>query len=91
MNSNINHLKIWIFGYLNLNPENGHGWSNKNIILENFGIELKVFRPLIIWKLMKLDDLSLFYHSGSEKIIGIFKIVREYYPDYTDTNKHLVS
>ena len=34
---------------------------------------------------MKRNDLSFFYHSVSEKaIIGILKIVREFYPDPTD-------
>ena len=34
---------------------------------------------------MKKNDLSFFYHSVSEKaIIGILKIVREFYPDPTD-------
>ena len=34
---------------------------------------------------VKKNDLSFFYHSVSEKaIIGILKIVREFYPDPTD-------
>ena len=36
-------------------------------------------------KLMKLGDLVFFYHTGKEKqIVGIVKIVKEYYPDHTD-------
>ena len=43
-------------------------------------------------KKMKLNDLCFFYHSVSEKsIIGIVKVVREYYPDPTDeTGKFVV-
>ena len=36
---------------------------------------------------MREGDLSLFYHSVNEKrIIGIARVVREYYPDHTDTS-----
>jgi predicted RNA-binding protein with PUA-like domain len=39
-------------------------------------------------KLMKLDDLGFFYHSGSERqIVGIVKVIKEYYPDHTDKTK----
>jgi len=35
-------------------------------------------------KLMKLDDKVLFYHSGEEKqVVGLAKVVREFYPDPT--------
>ena len=35
-------------------------------------------------RLMKVGDEVLFYHSGSEKsVVGIAKVVREYYPDPT--------
>jgi predicted RNA-binding protein with PUA-like domain len=34
---------------------------------------------------MRLDDLAFFYHSGKEKqIVGIVRVVKEYYPDPTD-------
>lgn len=37
-------------------------------------------------KSMALDDLVFFYHSVSEKqIVGIVRVVREAYPDPTDT------
>lgn len=36
-------------------------------------------------KAMKLGDLCFFYHSVSERrIVGIVRVVREYYPDHTD-------
>lgn len=36
-------------------------------------------------KSMKIDDLGFFYHSSKEKkIVGIVKVIKEYYPDYTD-------
>ena len=40
---------------------------------------------------MKKGDLCFFYHSVNEKkIIGIVKIVKEYYTDPTDSTKRFV-
>ncbi len=37
-------------------------------------------------KAMKLGDSGFFYHSVNEKrIVGVVEIIREYYPDHTDT------
>tara|TARA_B100000989_G_scaffold282592_1_gene247815 strand:- start:3984 stop:4388 length:405 start_codon:yes stop_codon:yes gene_type:complete len=42
-------------------------------------------------KKMKKGDLCFFYHSVTEKtIIGIVKVVREYYPDPTDKTDRFV-
>ena len=42
-------------------------------------------------KEMKKNDLCFFYHSVTEKsIVGIVKIVKEYYPDPTDKTKRFV-
>ena len=36
-------------------------------------------------KAMKIGDKAFFYHSVNErKIVGIVKVVKEYYPDHTD-------
>ena len=36
-------------------------------------------------QMMKIGDLAFFYHTGKEKqIVGIVRIVKEYYPDHTD-------
>ena len=36
-------------------------------------------------KEMKKNDLCFFYHSVTERnIVGIVKVVKEYYPDHTD-------
>ena len=36
-------------------------------------------------KSMKIGDLGFFYHSVKEKqIVGIVKVIKEYYPDHTD-------
>ena len=36
-------------------------------------------------KKMKVGDLCFFYHSVKERrIIGIVKVIKEYYPDHTD-------
>tara|TARA_A100000171_G_C2120616_1_gene140569 strand:+ start:1024 stop:1437 length:414 start_codon:yes stop_codon:yes gene_type:complete len=38
-------------------------------------------------KAMKIGDLGFFYHSVSEKrIMGIVRIIKEYYPDHTDAS-----
>ena len=42
-------------------------------------------------KKMKKGDLCFFYHSVTEKtIIGIVKVVKEYYPDPTDKTERFV-
>ena len=42
-------------------------------------------------KEMKKNDLCFFYHSITEKsIIGIVKVVKEYYPDPTDKTDRFV-
>ena len=39
-------------------------------------------------KKMKIGDLGFFYHSVKERrIIGIVKVIKEYYPDHTDKKK----
>ena len=41
---------------------------------------------------MKKNDLSFFYHSVSEKrIVGIVKIIKEFYTDPTDISKKFVA
>ena len=43
-------------------------------------------------KLMKKNDKCFFYHSGKEKkIVGIVKIIKEYYLDPTDKSKKFVA
>ena len=42
-------------------------------------------------KEMKKNDLCFFYHSVTEKsIVGIVKVVKEYYPDPTDKTGRFV-
>ncbi len=42
-------------------------------------------------KEMKKNDLCFFYHSVTEKsIVGIVKVVKEYYPDPTDPTERFV-
>ena len=41
---------------------------------------------------MKKNDLCFFYHSVKEKkIVGIVKVVKEYYPDPTDKSNNFVA
>ncbi len=43
-------------------------------------------------KAMKKNDLCFFYHSLVEKqIVGIVKVIREFYPDPTDVTKKFVA
>ncbi len=38
-------------------------------------------------KAMKRGDRAFFYHSGKERsIVGIVEVVKEYYPDHTDSS-----
>ena len=42
-------------------------------------------------KEMKKNDLCFFYHSVTERsIVGILKVVKEYYPDPTDKTERFV-
>jgi len=42
-------------------------------------------------KEMKKNDLCFFYHSVTERsIVGIVKVVKEYYPDPTDKTERFV-
>ena len=41
---------------------------------------------------MKINDLFFFYHSMTEKqIVGIVKIIKEFYPDPTDLTRKFVA
>ena len=43
-------------------------------------------------KTMKKNDKCFFYHSVIEKqIVGIVKVIKEYYPDPTDKSKRFVA
>ena len=43
-------------------------------------------------KKMKMGDKCFFYHTGKEKkIVGIVKIIKEHFPDKTDTTHKFVS
>lgn len=36
-------------------------------------------------KAMKIGDLGFFYHSNTDReIVGIVRVIKEYYPDHTD-------
>lgn len=43
-------------------------------------------------KAMKKGDRVFFYHSGKEKeIVGIVEVIKEYYPDPTDSSERFVA
>ncbi len=38
-------------------------------------------------KTMKVGDRAFFYHSGkAREIVGVMEVVKEYYPDHTDSS-----
>tara|TARA_Y100000590_G_C15618972_1_gene976837 strand:- start:238 stop:657 length:420 start_codon:yes stop_codon:yes gene_type:complete len=43
-------------------------------------------------KLMSINDLCFFYHTGKEKkIVGIVKVIKEYFPDKSDLTQNFGS
>ncbi len=48
---------------------------------------VRSFQASANMKAMKNGDLCFFYHSvKAREIVGIVKVVREYYPDHTDSS-----
>lgn len=61
-----------------------YSWNNMTKDKRTFWDGVRNFQARNFLKEMKIDDLVLFYHSQSEKsIVGITKVVKEYYPDPT--------
>ncbi|MDP6440404.1 MAG: EVE domain-containing protein [Pelagibacteraceae bacterium] len=83
-------MKYWL---LKTEPQN---WSwkdqlkSKNQIAEWNGV--RNYQASKNLKAMKKNDLCFFYHSGKEKrIIGIVRIIKEYFRDKTDKANKFVS
>jgi len=84
------YMKYWL---LKTEPEN---WSwldqltSKNQTAEWNGV--RNYQASKNLKNMKKNDLCFFYHTGKEKkIIGIVKVVKEYFKDKSDKTNKFVS
>ena len=74
-------MKYWLIK----SEPNTWSWENHKKV----GIEpwdgVRNYQASNNMKAMKNGDLAFFYHSVNErKIVGVVKVVKEYYPDHTD-------
>ena len=80
-------MKYWL---LKSEP---NAWSWNNQVKEGASMwdGVRNYQARNNLKEMKKNDLCFFYHSVTEKsIIGIVKVVKEYYPDPTDKTERFV-
>ena len=80
-------MKYWL---LKSEPD---AWSWDNQVKEgaSMGEGVRNYQARHNLKEMKKNDLCFFYHSVTEKsIVGIVKVVKEYYPDPTDKTDRFV-
>ncbi len=80
-------MKYWL---LKSEPD---AWSWDNQVKEGASIwdGVRNYQARNNLKLMKKNDLCFFYHSVTERsIVGIVKVVKEYYPDPTDETGRFV-
>ena len=80
-------MKYWL---LKSEPD---AWSWDNQVKEGASMwdGVRNYQARNNLKKMKKNDLCFFYHSVNEKsIVGIVKVVKEYYPDPTDNTQRFV-
>ena len=80
-------MKYWL-----LKSEPG-AWSWDNQVKEGASMwdGVRNYQARNNLKEMKINDLCFFYHSVTERsIVGIVKVVKEYYPDPTDKTERFV-
>ena len=80
-------MKYWL---LKSEPD---AWSWQNQVKEGPSMwdGVRNYQARNNLKKMKKNDLCFFYHSVNEKsIVGIVKVVKEYYPDPTDKTERFV-
>ena len=80
-------MKYWL-----LKSEPG-AWSWDNQVKEGASMwdGVRNYQARNNLKEMKKNDLCFFYHSVTERsIVGIVKVVKEYYPDPTDKTERFV-
>ena len=80
-------IKYWL---LKSEP-NAWSWENQVKDRTSMWDGVRNYQARNNLKEMKKNDLCFFYHSVTEKsIVGIVKVVREYYPDPTDKTDRFV-
>ena len=80
-------MKYWL---LKSEP---HSWSWDNQVKEGASMwdGVRNYQARNNLKEMKKNDVCFFYHSVTERsIVGIVKVVKEYYPDPTDKTGRFV-
>ena len=80
-------MKYWL---LKSEPD---AWSWENQVKEGASMwdGVRNYQARNNLKQMKKNDLCFFYHSVTERsIVGIVKVVKEYYPDPTDKTGRFV-
>ena len=80
-------MKYWL---LKSEPD---AWSWDNQVKEGASMwdGVRNYQARNNLKEMKKNDLCFFYHSVTERsIVGIVKVVKEYYPDPTDKTRRFV-
>ena len=80
-------MKYWL---LKSEPD---AWSWDNQLKEGVSMwdGVRNYQARNNLKEMKKNDLCFFYHSVTERsIVGIVKVVKEYYPDPTDKTERFV-
>ncbi len=80
-------MKYWL---LKSEPD---AWSWDNQVKEGASMwdGVRNYQARNNLKKMKKNDLCFFYHSVTEKsVVGIVKVVKEYYPDPTDNTERFV-
>ena len=80
-------MKYWL---LKSEPD---AWSWDNQVKEGASMwdGVRNYQARNNLKEMKKNDLCFFYHSVTEKsIVGIVKVIKEYYPDPTDKTDRFV-
>ena len=80
-------MKYWL---LKSEPD---AWSWENQVKEGASMwdGVRNYQARNNLKKMKKDDLCFFYHSVTERsIVGIVKVVKEYYPDPSDKTGRFV-
>ena len=80
-------MKYWLF------KSEPDAWSWDNQVKEGASMwdGVRNYQARNNLKEMKKNDLCFFYHSVTERsIVGIVKVVKEYYPDPTDKTDRFV-
>ena len=81
-------MKYWL---LKTEPD-AWSWDNQVKGGESMWDGVRNYQARNNLKEMKKNDLCFFYHSVTEKnIVGIVKVVKEYYPDPTDKTGRFVA